>query len=647
MSTFDTLTVVKRSGQRTSFQGEKIALAIQKAFHSLDIPYKDEDVNKVYSKVLKKIEKEYKDRKTINIENIQDLIEEVLKENNFEDVYLAFSTYREHRNASRSAFVMKQQHKFLKAIERLGLDNIDDNLKERPNSFLLQFGETISSEFAKAYLLDTKTVRYQDAGIFNLHSIETIPFGMIATCDVDLIELATLDTDFAKELNSINKINTYLNRIKLYLDSLSKEVYQSISLINFDLVLKNVILKEFKSILKEYIDIYLDANYLTNYLTITGIDNITSFDITPAYFAIDNNTPLYLAIATIIKKAKLKCEKNFTSSLKTFFKTISFPLAINFGTNNSTKELIIKSLVNNKYIEYYYQGEMTEEIATTMLNYSNLYFINKDASFNKAIKECVNYGYNSLRVIEDNTTIDKKIIGGKGNISCVSINLVRIALKSMNIKTKETDYRLFYQELEKVLKQAKDALLERFELQVDKTVLHFPTLYQLGTWHDGEKLKNKDRLRKLLKHGTLAFHIVGLSEAIYTLTGNKDEEITFNLAKDILKFMQKKIDNYSEQNNLNFVLTTYNDNNIETEFKKQDAAIFGKIKDVTNKDKYSEGITLPISDLKQASLQKYLLGGSSLEIVVKDEKQLLNKYQSLKNNNIGCFNVKRKELPIK
>ena len=48
---FDTLIVVKRSGQRTSFQGEKIAIAIQKAFNSLDIPYKDEDVNKIYSKV--------------------------------------------------------------------------------------------------------------------------------------------------------------------------------------------------------------------------------------------------------------------------------------------------------------------------------------------------------------------------------------------------------------------------------------------------------------------------------------------------------------------------------------------------------------------------------------------------------------------
>ena len=94
--------------------------------------------------------------------------------------------------------------------------------------------------------------------------------------------------------------------------------------------------------------------------------------------------------------------------------------------------------------------------------------------------------------------------------------------------------------------------------------------------------------------------------------------------------MKKKIDNFSEQNNLNFVLTAYPNNEIETEFKKQDAAIFGKIKDVTNKDKYNEGITLPISDLKQASLQKYLLGGTSLEITAKNEKQLLEKYQLLK-----------------
>ncbi len=636
MSTFDTLTVVKRSGQRTNFQGEKIALAIQKAFHSLDIPYKDEDVNKVYSKVLKKIEKEYQDRKTINIENIQDLIEEVLKENNFQDVYLAFKTYREHRNTSRSAFVMKQQHKFLKAIERLGLNNIDDNLKESSSSFLLQFGETISTEFAKAYLLDTKTVRSQDAGIFYLHSLETVPLGTIASCDVDILELMNLDNSFAIELNTINKIDKFLNRIKIYLNKLSSEVYKSITLINFDLVLEQIILKDFKSVLNEYLTIYLNSSFLDSYIKINTLDNISSFDITPTYFEIKPNTPLYLTFERIIKTAKEKTISNLIDSLQQFFKTIEFNTAINFGTNSKVSELILKSIITNKKIEYYYSGEMNKEIANFMLKYNNLYFINKYSSFNKVFKDDINYGFNATRVIEDNTTIDKKICGGKGNISCVSVNIVRIALKTKN---NDNDYRLFYQELEQVLKQAKDALLERFELQVNKTILNFPTLYQLGSWHDGEKLKEKDRLRKLLKHGTLAFHIVGLEEAIYTLTARKEEEDTYNLAKDILKFMKKKIDNFSEQNNLNFVLTAYQDDIIETEFKKQDAAIFGKIKDVTNKEKYNNGIDLPINDLKQATLQKYLLGGTSLNIMCKNEKQLLEKYQYLKDNDVGCFKV--------
>ena len=140
---FDNLIIVKRSGQRTNFQGEKIAIAIQKAFESVDIPYKDEDVNKVYEKVLVEIAKKYQDRKTINIENIQDIIEEVLKRQKFQDVYVAFSTYRNQRNASRKTFVIKQQHKFLKAIESLGLSNItEDNLT--PQRLLEKFGSTIS-----------------------------------------------------------------------------------------------------------------------------------------------------------------------------------------------------------------------------------------------------------------------------------------------------------------------------------------------------------------------------------------------------------------------------------------------------------------------------------------------------------------------
>ena len=76
--------VVKRDGKKVEFDGAKIALAIQKGFGDIvgnedpkTAKYNETDVNKVYSKVLVRIEKLDSDK--IKIEEIQDLIEEELK----------------------------------------------------------------------------------------------------------------------------------------------------------------------------------------------------------------------------------------------------------------------------------------------------------------------------------------------------------------------------------------------------------------------------------------------------------------------------------------------------------------------------------------------------------------------------------------
>ena len=114
----DNLIVVKRSGQRVPFNGAKVAIAIKKGFDSVYEEYDEKQVNKVYEKVLHYIEKEYKERKTIGVEEIQDIIEDQLKKNGYEDVYQSFSDYRERRAASREAFGVKQQHKFIKAIQK-------------------------------------------------------------------------------------------------------------------------------------------------------------------------------------------------------------------------------------------------------------------------------------------------------------------------------------------------------------------------------------------------------------------------------------------------------------------------------------------------------------------------------------------------
>ena len=90
----ENLVVVKRSGQRVDFNASKIAIAIKKAF---DAVYQDPDEKQIYSvfeSVLKYINENYKDRKTIQVEDIQDIIENNLKELGFDPVYSAFSYWK-------------------------------------------------------------------------------------------------------------------------------------------------------------------------------------------------------------------------------------------------------------------------------------------------------------------------------------------------------------------------------------------------------------------------------------------------------------------------------------------------------------------------------------------------------------------------
>ena len=104
----ENLVVVKRSGQRVDFNASKIAIAVKKAFDAVYGEADEKQVYSVFEKVLKYINTNYKDRKTINVEDIQDIIESTLKDAGFERVFLTFQDYRQKRAASRKVFNEKQ-----------------------------------------------------------------------------------------------------------------------------------------------------------------------------------------------------------------------------------------------------------------------------------------------------------------------------------------------------------------------------------------------------------------------------------------------------------------------------------------------------------------------------------------------------------
>ena len=143
--------------------------------------YTEKDMQKVYQSVMNRIAKEYKDEEKIKIENIQDLIEDELQKKGYLDVFHSFKDYRERRNQSREAFFDdKKKHKFLKTLEGLGLKSAheDDTKRENANvdgdtamGTMLQYGSTVSKEFAKSYLMKKKFSDAHDDGDIHIRCV--------------------------------------------------------------------------------------------------------------------------------------------------------------------------------------------------------------------------------------------------------------------------------------------------------------------------------------------------------------------------------------------------------------------------------------------------------------------------------------------
>ena len=142
----------------------------------------------------------------------------------------------------------------------------------------------------------------------------------------------------------------------------------------------------------------------------------------------------------------------------------------------------------------------------------------------------------------------------------------------------------------------KDQLLERFEIQCNKRVYNFPFLLGQGVWIDSEKLKPTDRLRKVLRHGTLTFGFIGLAECLKALIGKhhgEDPEAQ-KLGLEIIGFMRKKADEYASKYRLNFSVIATPAEGLSGRFVKIDRAIYGKIKGVTDREYYTNSFHIPV-----------------------------------------------------
>ena len=658
------LEVVKRNGKKVPFNGTKIAVAIKKGFDSITeidendervAKYNEKDIQKVYQAVINHIEKEYKDQTKIKIEDIQDIIEEELKHKKYEDVYESFSAYRERRAQSRDMFMDdKRSHKFLKTIEGLGLKSAseDDTKRENANvdgdtamGTMLQYGSTVSKEFAKSYLMKKKYADAHDDGDIHIHDMDFLPMGTTTCMQIDLEKL--FKNGFSTghgHLREPQDIMSYSALAAIAIQSDQNDQHGGQSIPAFDYYLAPGVIKTFRKQFKQMVSDYLDITDFGKFVSMNSIakeiDKLNSIDVDLSIFDrfCKESEEMKKLFKLSYEKALKKTDRMTYQAMEAFVHNLNtmhsragaqVPFSsINFGTDTSSEgRMVIKNYLLSvdaglgqnetpifpisifkvkEGVNYnpedpnYDLFKLSCKVSAKRL-FPNFSFL--DSPYNLEYYKKGDYRTEvcymgcRTRVMANVVDPDKAITPGRGNLSFTSINLVRLGIKhGIVLGNTKTDLEGFYQELDDLMDLVKDQLLERFEIQCNKRVYNFPFLLGQGIWIDSERLKPNDKLRRVLKHGTLSIGFIGLAECLKALIGEHhgESEKAEKLGLEIITHMRKRCDDYAEKYKLNFTLLATPAEGLSGRFTNMDKAIYGKLKGITDREYYTNSFHVPV-----------------------------------------------------
>jgi anaerobic ribonucleoside-triphosphate reductase len=660
------LTVIKRNGKKVPFDGAKIALAIKKGFDSVEVDddeeekerkYTSKDIQKVYQAVLKKIERDAEEKnKKFKIEEIQDYIENELSSKGYQDVYESFSSYRERRNQSRESFFGDNKtHKFLKSLENLGLKSANEEDAKRENAnidgnspmgTMLQYGATVSKEFAKAYLMKKEYAEAHDNGTIHIHDMDFLAMGTTTCCQIDLSKLFKNGFDTGHGyIRTPQDIATYGALAAIAIQSNQNDQHGGQAIPALDYYMAPGVLKTFKKQFKQTIYDFLDLEGFIPVINIDRIireiDKVESIELDISEFSDykKGSSRIHEIFVKSYEKALQKTDRATQQAMEAFIHNLNtmhsragaqVPFSsVNFGTDTSPEgRMVIKNFllsadrglgkgetpifpvsifkvkegVNyNKEDPNYDLFRLACKVSAKRL-FPNFAFI--DAPFNLQyykpgdINTEIAYMGCRTRVIGDVTSPDNEVVTGRGNLSFTTINLPRLGIKyGIALKERDkADMEGFYKELGEIMDMVRDQLLERFEVQCNKHNYNFPFLLGQGVWTNGEKLKPTDRLRKVWKHGSLSTGFIGLAECLKALTGKHhgESEESQKLGLEIIGFMRKRCDENSKKYNLNFTCLATPAEGLSGRFTAIDRAIYGKIKGVTDREYYTNSFHVPV-----------------------------------------------------
>lgn len=699
------VVVIKRNNRRVEFDGKKIAIAIKKAFESVeDEKYSEKDANKVYIAVLKELYDKYivgnveEGLPKVKIETIQDVVIEKLRILKYMKVYENYTTYRENRLKIRTAFEERKKYKFLSIIDKLDVEEILESEEEKtPTMKLEELGEEIAKHYAESQIIKKKYMDAHEEGNIYIHDMKALAAGQTGTTQLDLSNIYREGIETKNTvLRNANSIMAYANIACNIMFLTAKEQYYGESFPYFDYMMAKGVLRTFKKQFKEILYDLLEFTEHKSFLPMNSIlremEKIETIEFDIQIFR------QYLRgsekVFEIFKKAKQLAIRNteietkqamdaFVHNLNTFALSSADKkiYSVNLGTDISPEgRLITKTLfeVMNKGIGTGRKPKYPEIvfkikekinfsknspnydifIESLRLNLDKIKYSFMDTSYNNLGTEPnTEAGYiNGIRTIENLLDDKREIVTGRGLIAVVSVNLVGIAIKEV-VENKKFNKKKFFARLDQAMAAAKQVLADRFEELSLRSRNNYPYLFGHELWLESDKIKEEDKLRRALKHGILAIGFNGLHEML--LVKNKktklekiEEEKEFAL--EVVKYMRKKCDKYSEENTLNYQLIGLPEDYDSNMFLDVDLTINGKVPGVTDKNKYTNSFKLPVlkhyySNIEdqikwEGSFHKYTNAGHTFVLNIekeKSEEEIISYFQTMRKNLIGFVELNK------
>lgn len=645
--------IVKRDGRKVAFNRGKIANAIKKALLSVhpDDEISDQDlklVEQLTNEVVAKIDEN--DLSAPTVENIQDIIERVLIKHNLSDEAKNFILYRQQRTNVRTYNAeLTQIYRDLTSKSTADMDlkrenaNIDANA---PMGLMLRFGSEGSKDFVKRYVLKPEHAVAHTNGSIHIHDLDFYLL-TINCCQINLTELFqrgfSTGHGFLREPQSIQSASA-LCCIAIQSNQNDMHGGQSIPMFEYDLA--PYVVKSYSKHLRKVIQIVMRNDDLDLDGIKTAVDEI--YHKNGSALCDDSQSEIGALVREILatRFSGTELEENLSYTMDEAYKLTNretyqameavihnlnsmqsragaqVPFSsINYGTGTTPEQRMImknvllatdaglgggetpifpvqifkvKNGINTKEGEPNYDlFRLACKVSAKRL-FPNFSFL--DAPFNMqyyvpgrpetevAVMGC------RTRVFGNDYDKTKQIIPGRGNLSFTTVNLPRLAIEAHGSISK------FYESLDRMVAMVFQQLLDRFEIIAEKHVYNYPFLMGQGVWIDSYRLHWDDKIRDVIKNGSLSVGFIGLAEALVALVGKHhgESEKALELGMEIIRHMRALTDAQTEKTGLNFSLFSTPAEGLSGRFVKIDRKIYGSIPGVTDRAYYTNSFHVPV-----------------------------------------------------